>query len=162
MKTFLKNLFPFILKALLFVLAVTLAVALLPLGIIYSFVRRMIGMRFKDWMKLFGDYFFALAHSVDQFGNVMLGDIMNDTLARTQPTWGYEEQTQSWYVSYWAHPYKFGHMDETISSAIGKNKANGTLTVLGKFISWLLDTIDPNHSIKSIDNTIKNGESTKD
>ena len=49
--------------------------------------------------------------------------------------------------------HKFGNIDETISSVIGKNKVAGTLTVLGEIVDIILDSLDPNHSIKSIDNT---------
>ena len=41
--------------------------------------------------------------------------------------------------------------DETISSAIGKNKQRNTLTILGVLMDKILDIIDPNHSLNSID-----------
>lgn len=50
-------------------------------------------------------------------------------------------------------PYKFGNIDETISSCIGKNKKRGTLTLLGETLDFILDLIDPDHSINSIDNS---------
>ena len=49
--------------------------------------------------------------------------------------------------------HKFGNIDETISSVIGKNKVAGTLTKLGIAVDILLDYLDPNHSIDAIDNT---------
>jgi hypothetical protein len=49
--------------------------------------------------------------------------------------------------------HKFGNIDETISSVIGKNKLGGTLTWLGHIVDILLNTVDPEHSIKAIDNT---------
>lgn len=50
--------------------------------------------------------------------------------------------------------YAFGVPGETISSALGKNQLKGTLTKRGKFLVELLDTIDENHSINSIDSSI--------
>ena len=47
--------------------------------------------------------------------------------------------------------YKFGNPDETISSVLGKNKRAGNLLYLGKRLDAWLNGIDPNHSIKSIE-----------
>ena len=49
--------------------------------------------------------------------------------------------------------HKFGNIDETISSVIGKNLLAGTLTWLGRLVDIILDAIDPNHSVNAIDNT---------
>lgn len=46
--------------------------------------------------------------------------------------------------------YKFGNPAETISSALGKNKRDNTLSKWGKRLDWLLDKLDKDHSIKSI------------
>jgi ADP-ribose pyrophosphatase YjhB (NUDIX family) len=53
----------------------------------------------------------------------------------------------------WIRPggYAFGNRDETISSALGRNKRNGTLTGFGRTMDAVLDFIDPNHSLNSID-----------
>jgi 8-oxo-dGTP pyrophosphatase MutT (NUDIX family) len=47
--------------------------------------------------------------------------------------------------------YPFGNRDETISSAIGRNKQEKTLTSFGRIIDRILDQLDPNHSLNSID-----------
>jgi hypothetical protein len=47
--------------------------------------------------------------------------------------------------------HRFGDIEETISSVLGKNQLTGTLTGLGKALVWILDKIDNNHAIKSID-----------
>jgi hypothetical protein len=46
--------------------------------------------------------------------------------------------------------YKFGQENETISSVLGKNLQQGTLTKTGIIIVYILDKIDKNHVIKSI------------
>jgi 8-oxo-dGTP diphosphatase len=42
-------------------------------------------------------------------------------------------------------------VDETISSVLGKNKKANTLSKIGKGLDWILDILDKNHSIKSIE-----------
>ena len=51
--------------------------------------------------------------------------------------------------------YKFGNVNETISSALGKNQRDKTLSWFGKIICLILDTLDKNHCKKSI-NDLKN------
>lgn len=46
--------------------------------------------------------------------------------------------------------YKFGVTGETISSALGKNQRDNTLTKMGRALCGLLDTLDKDHCIKSI------------
>ena len=46
--------------------------------------------------------------------------------------------------------YEFGRIGETISSALGKNQRDKTLTTTGKILVFILDTLDKNHCKKSI------------
>lgn len=46
--------------------------------------------------------------------------------------------------------YEFGVIGETISSALGKNQRDGTLTKKGKILVAILDFLDENHCEKSI------------
>jgi 8-oxo-dGTP diphosphatase len=80
----------------------------------------------------FNHYNFNLAIAKDQYGNALCKYLFNDVLITKDG-------------------YKFGDVDETISSCIGKNRVKGTLTFLGKFLDWTLDKVQPNHSILSID-----------
>ena len=50
--------------------------------------------------------------------------------------------------------YKFGAEDETISSALGKNQRDNTLTKTGKNLVCILDKIDKNHCLNSINDEI--------
>ena len=45
---------------------------------------------------------------------------------------------------------RFGNFEETISSALGKNQRNGTLTRTGRVLVWILDMIEKEHCKKSI------------
>lgn len=47
-------------------------------------------------------------------------------------------------------PDRFGNIEETISSVLGKNQISNNLTNFGKSIAWVLDKIEKNHCIKSI------------
>jgi len=48
--------------------------------------------------------------------------------------------------------YKFGSKNETISSALGKNQRDNTLTKTGGKLVWLLGKIEKNHCLISINN----------
>ena len=46
--------------------------------------------------------------------------------------------------------YEFGRIGETISSALGKNQRDKTLTTTGKILVFILDFLDENHCEESI------------
>ena len=50
--------------------------------------------------------------------------------------------------------YEFGKTGETISSALGKNERDKTLTIYGKILVAILDFFDENHCENSINNNI--------
>jgi 8-oxo-dGTP diphosphatase len=116
----------------LFIIALLLS-PLLFIGIIWSFFKLMIGMKFYQWWNRLGEYFFKTALSIDQLGNVMCQDLFNSLLIKDDST-------------------PFGDEDETISSVLGKNLLKNNLTRTGKILDSILHLIDPNHSIKSIGN----------
>lgn len=76
-----------------------------------------------------------LAIATDQYGNGLCQYLFNQVLIKKTSV------------------HKFGNIDETISSVIGKNKVADTLTWLGAAVDIMLDSLDPNHSIDAIDNT---------
>lgn len=76
-------------------------------------------------------YFFETAIDLDKFGNRNFRTFLNVTM---KVKGGYE----------------FGNVNETISSALGKNQRDDTLSWFGKIICKILDTIDKNHCKKSI------------
>lgn len=84
----------------------------------------------------FSEYNKNLAIAKDQYGNALGKYLFNQLLIKKEG-------------------YKFGNIDETISSVIGKNKLKSTLTMVGKIIDKILNSIEKDHSIKSIDETIK-------
>ena len=110
----------------LLVLSVLMSIVLYPLGWLYSIIT------FRGSFKKLGSYWFVMAISVDQLGNVVMGTLFNDILIRK-------------------YGHKFGDEDQTVSMVLGVNKKMGTLTKLGKLIADILNKIDPNHVEKAIE-----------
>jgi hypothetical protein len=113
---------------LLFVISIALLVITGPIGIIYGFFYSL----FTRSVSGIGEYFLEIAISIDQLGNVMMQHFLNLIWIRS-------------------NGYKFGNRDETISSVIGKNLKSDTLTGFGIFFNKILNSLDPNHSLNSID-----------
>jgi 8-oxo-dGTP diphosphatase len=113
----------------LFLIAFILVAILTPLGFITAIIVSLL-----NWNKgILNDYFFNLALSLDQFGNVSMQRTFNLILIKPKSI------------------HKFGNPDETISSVLGKNQKAETLIYLGKRLVVLLDWIEKDHSLKSID-----------
>lgn len=110
----------FILGVILFIVAIILFI---PLSVINFIVVAFKGKAEK--------YFLSSAINLDRFGNYEFRSLFNITLRRPS---GYE----------------FGDFRETISSVLGKNQRDGTLTTTGRVLAWFLDVLDKNHCKKSI------------
>ena len=95
-----------------------------------AFFKRKIGNGFLN----ISQYLKEVAYGIDQLGNVVCADLLNLTL-----------------IKYKKGSYRFGNPDETISSVLGKNCKLGTLTSVGKILNSILNLIDKNHSINSIE-----------
>ncbi|GAA0871810.1 hypothetical protein GCM10009117_09560 [Gangjinia marincola] len=122
-----KKVNPFI-GVLLFLISIVLLVTTGPLGLIYGLGYKL----FTKFMTGIGDFCLEIAISVDQLGNVLMQHLLNHL----------------WITS---KGYKFGNRDETISSVIGKNLQTDTLTSFGKLMDRILDFLEPEHSLNSID-----------
>ena len=83
-----------------------------------------VAIKFKDL-----GYFKSSAVNLDRFGNSEFRPLFNLTLKKKEG-------------------YKFGNMEETISSVLGKNQRDNTLSFAGKVLVFILDTIDKNHCKK--------------
>jgi hypothetical protein len=110
----------------LLLIAVLLSIILYPIGWIYSIIT------FRGSLKKLGKWWYVMAVSIDQLGNVVMSTLFNDILIRK-------------------YGIEFGDEDQTISMVLGVNKKIGTLTPLGKFIADVLNKIDPNHVEKAIE-----------
>lgn len=117
---------------LLAIVAVLLSVLLMPLGILYSMTRLWVKANFRTWFKHVNQYFYIIAISIDQMGNVIMQELFNDLLIKRGGN-------------------LFGHEDETISSVLGKNYQSNNLRLLGKGLNWFLNLFEENHSVNSIE-----------
>jgi len=133
-----KKVNPFI-GLLLFLISIVLLVITGPLGFIYGLLHTFVTRGIRG----LGEYLLKIAISIDQLGNVLMQHLLN-------AVWIKESG------------YQFGNRDETISSALGRNKKLDTLTGFGKLIDKILDVIDPNHSLNSIDYYIEPSENIID
>lgn len=124
---------------LLFLISVLLFVFTAPLGFIYGFFHALFTKGFRG----IGEYLLKIAISIDQLGNVLMQHLLNALWVKKGG-------------------YKFGNRDETISSALGRNRKMATLTGFGMVIDKFLDLIDRDHSLNSIDYYIEPSETIID
>lgn len=106
-----------------FALFITAYILLLPLTIINYLV---VARKNKET-----GYFRSTAVNIDRFGNREFRALFNQVLI-TEPG------------------YQFGDIRETISSVLGKNERDGTLSKNGKILVFILDKLDKDHCKKSI------------
>jgi 8-oxo-dGTP diphosphatase len=110
----------------LLLISTILKLALSPILYTYGMIVSLYRHEFNKWNN-------KLAISKDQYGNT-LGKYLFDRLLITKLSKNH-----------------FGNVDETISSVLGKNKVDNTLTKLGKVIDFILNSLEENHSIKAIE-----------
>lgn len=117
------------------VIAITLAIVLYPISVVYSILSMIYNKCDQTTWYL---YFYNAAIGLDESGNTVASRLFNDLLIHKDKG------------------YHFGMPGETISSALGKNVERQTLKPLGSALNWLLNKIQANHSIISINNKINN------
>lgn len=122
-----KKINPFI-GVLLFVVSIVLLAITAPFGLLYGFFYNL----FKNGVHGVGEYALKMAISIDQLGNVVMQHLLNLLWLKKGA-------------------YRFGNRDETVSSAIGRNKKLGLLNVLGLNVDCFLNALDLDHSLNSID-----------
>ena len=77
------------------------------------------------------NYFKSSAVNLDRFGNYEFRSLFDLVLRRKEG-------------------YQFGNFEETISSVLGKNQIDNTLSRTGRALVWILDMIEKEHCKKSI------------
>lgn len=114
-------------ELLLLIIAMSLLYISLPIVSLYAVIKLLLK---KDTKKL-KIWFYSTARHIDLFGNVIAADLFNDVLIKKSG-------------------YRFGKRGETISSVLGKNIKTHTLTRAGKLLVKILDFIETDHCINSI------------
>jgi 8-oxo-dGTP diphosphatase len=112
-----------------------LAMFLFPLGLLITFFINLYKRRWRFSFRRLDSQFLSIATSIDASGNVVCKDLFNLILIKKGG-------------------YAFGNRKETISSALGKNQRDNMLTGAGKAIAFVLDKIDKDHCLKSIDSLV--------
>ena len=112
----------------LFIVSKVLVILFYPIGFTYSVILTICKSGFKSLDK----YLFQCAIATDQHANTYLAKLFNDIMIKPGG-------------------HKFGNPDETISSVLGKNVKSKKLSYTGKALDFILNQIDTDHSIKSIE-----------
>ena len=117
------------------ILSIVLSVILFPIGVVFTMIKNLYKKRWKYAFKNLDNQMLAIATSIDASGNVVCLDLFNFVLIKK-------------------NGYKFGKRKETISSVLGKNQRDATLTKLGCLFVELLDKIEKDHCLINIDNNV--------
>jgi len=113
--------------------AIILLYLFLPVVVVFYIVKYLLTGNKRE-LKV---WFFRSAREIDVFANVVGSDLFNAIFIVDKG-------------------YKFGNPKETISSVLGKNQRDKTLSLAGGLLRWILDLIDDNHCIKSINDEVTN------
>ncbi len=120
-------------ELLVLIIATTLLYLLLPVIICFMILKYI----FTGNKKMLAVWFFRTAREIDIFANVVGAEFWNAVFITDGG-------------------YKFGNPKETISSVLGKNQRDKTLTLLGDALRWVLDRIEQDHCLLSINDEATN------
>jgi hypothetical protein len=120
-------------ELLVLIIATTLLYLLLPIIICFMMLKYI----FTGNKKMLAVWFYRTAREIDLFANVVGAEFWNAVFITDGG-------------------YKFGNPKETISSVLGKNQRDKTLTLLGDALRWILDRIDEDHCLNSINDDATN------
>ena len=118
-----------------FALFIIASILYLPLTLINIIIVMIKNVKSYNYLGVLNKYFYQTAIDIDRFGNSNFKTLWNSTLIKS-------------------NGYMFGNIHETISSVLGKNQKNNTLTRSGKILVWILNTLDKNHCINSIEDNL--------
>lgn len=116
----------------LFAVALTLLALLAPVGVAATLLACITNRDAIRPMVYFSQTCGSMAWAIDILGNVLCKDFFDAILIK--PT-----------------GYRFGEVGETISSVLGKNERDGTLTRAGAWLVAVLDWLDPDHCRNAIE-----------
>lgn len=117
---------------LVYLLATILMAIFYTIGILYGAIKSLYKRQIGSGAAAIDNKLFTMAVMKDQTGNIVCAELFNLLLIKKESI------------------YKFGEKDETISSVLGKNLQVNTLSSTGLWLADILDSIQPNHCIKSI------------
>jgi cation transport ATPase len=106
----------------IYIIATIIIVLTSPLGFLYTAIKNIFTFRFLTWLTQIQSYFMVLVIALDQYANVMMRDLFNDTMLK--------KKTKT---------YPFGNPDDTIGFVVRKNNKKDNLTLFGKFLLLIID-----------------------
>ena len=119
---------------LLFLVAIISTFLVGSLSLVFSIVYYLVTLKWKTGSKIINAWFYKLALSVDQLGNVLCSAPFNLILIKSYGS------------------MRFGDEDDTISYVLAINNRKDTLTGVGRFFGNLLNLLDNDHLNKAIEN----------
>lgn len=126
-----------------FILYVLAVILFVPFSFLNTLVVIIKGVNKRSFLNTMDQYFKNEALSIDIFANSSLKTLWNTTLRKRG-----------------GEPFGLIH-DETISSVLGKNQRDNTLSFLGKILCFILDTIEKDHCKTSIDSHLERRKNNK-
>ena len=114
------------------IVSLLLSPILIPVGIVFGLFKQLYKNGLQKALTDIDNKCMNVAVSIDKFGNVACAEFFNATLIVKSRN-------------------LFGNHRQTISHVLGVNKRSGNLTSIGTKLIDLLDFIDDNHSVKSIE-----------
>jgi len=121
----------------LFIISSFLSLIFTPVGLLYGLFKSFYDRHFIDGIIDVDRKLYDLACTKDLTGNISCSELFNSTLIKKNSK------------------NLFGKKNEYISSVEGKNQLDNTLTKTGKILSNILNKIEKDHCIKSIQEYIK-------
>tara|TARA_R110002012_G_scaffold312888_5_gene524018 strand:- start:3556 stop:3909 length:354 start_codon:yes stop_codon:yes gene_type:complete len=109
-------------ELIVYTITVILIVVTSPIGFLYTALKNIFTLKFITWISQIRAYFMVLIIALDQYSNVMMRDIFNDTMLKNK-----------------SKIYPFGNPDDTIGYVVRKNGNKDNLSLFGKFLLLILD-----------------------
>lgn len=126
----------------LFCIAVILTTILTFVSFVFTPIYYIVTFKWKKGLNELDRWFFKLALSVDQFGNVSCAKFLQVTMSKSG--------------------HKFGNEDDTVSYVLGRLKYQDDLTWFGRVVVLILDVIENDHVEMAVDKKIEaDKEATK-
>ncbi len=120
-------------ELIILIIAITLLYLLLPIVAAFMVLKYI----FTGNKRMISIWFYRTAREIDIFANIVGAEFWNAIFIIDGG-------------------YKFGNPKETMSSVLGKNQRDKTLSIAGNLLRWVLDRLDNNHCLTSINNEVSN------
>ena len=125
-----------------------------PIGFVGSLIMLTIKAKILGFLSMVNNMFRGISIAIDQLAQPFVAPFFNWAMLRTREWKPGEEPPKGVnfvVIGNKVQVHKFGNVDETLSSVYGKNEALGTLTRFGQLVMVILNIIDRDHGLKSIE-----------